>query len=161
MHRRLFAGVAVLSSIGFLATIGLAVRAQSIGDRWWVSVGRRNIALESQPRHVVFSTFYWRGGLNNQQGSGHVVYVSIASPSDELYTWFLIRARSETIVAVPYWMIGVATLLLPTAWLIHRRALAKRHVAGECVTCGYDLRASPDRCPECGAPVPLPPGEVR
>ena len=37
-------------------------------------------------------------------------------------------------------------------WLVFRAdRREKRHAHGLCVRCGYDLRATPTGCPECGA----------
>ena len=52
---------------------------------------------------------------------------------------------------VPYWLIILITAPAPTVWWL-RRVRARRRVSmHRCLQCGYDLRASVDRCPECGA----------
>ncbi len=57
-------------------------------------------------------------------------------------------------LAFPAWWPVVLLAVLPAIRAISiasavrkRRRLARRH----CPSCGYDLRASPGRCPECGA----------
>lgn len=60
-------------------------------------------------------------------------------------------------VAAPYWFLTIFTIPLPALWVrrsLRRRRERKGLQTGICIQCGYDLRASPNRCPECGAAVP-------
>jgi hypothetical protein len=57
----------------------------------------------------------------------------------------------------PYWQLGIVFGILPVCWLINTVRVyghRKRDVAGLCLICGYDLRATPERCPECGTVPP-------
>ena len=61
-------------------------------------------------------------------------------------------------VVVPYWALLLAAGSA-AAWRMHRlrRRLAReRSGAVPCVSCGYDLRATPTQCPECGTVVTTP-----
>jgi hypothetical protein len=68
---------------------------------------------------------------------------------------------SDMSLAVPHWMVVLMGLMAPTWWFLRRRKLLLRLgrvKQGLCVSCGYDLRASPHdgRCPECGAVPAVP-----
>ncbi len=53
-----------------------------------------------------------------------------------------------------YWLPTLATLLFPLTLIGLRRR--RKGPVGHCATCGYDLRATPERCPECGTIPKLP-----
>ncbi len=62
-----------------------------------------------------------------------------------------VSMQSTTYLVIPFWM----PLLLFASWLTYVsirtvRKPSRRRKLGLCVKCGYDLRGSTDKCPECG-----------
>ena len=67
-------------------------------------------------------------------------------------------ALFDTHVHAPAWSVALAFGLVAVFCSRPRWGpLLRRTRIGVCPTCGYDLRATPERCPECGTvPEPLP-----
>lgn len=79
-----------------------------------------------------------------------------------LYGFYLARWRStatcgvllrQTRIGIPHWfVITVLATLTWFAWAPMRKSwrTRRRRRQGRCLQCGYDLKGTPDRCPECG-----------
>lgn len=77
------------------------------------------------------------------------------------------KSNPTSLIAIPWWFVSLlSSIPLLLFARSHRRTV--RHLrSGHCASCGYDLRATPDRCPECGVvpssfqefPVTIPKAE--
>ncbi len=60
----------------------------------------------------------------------------------------------DILLDIPDWAIVILLIIPPALMQFHRRK--RTPATGHCTLCGYDLRASPTRCPESGTSPPKP-----
>ena len=87
------------------------------------------------------------GGVRGEQVAGFRFWTE----QENGRPWGSNHTRDSIGVSVPYWATALGFGALPVVWLRRKRRSDGDRVAGRCAQCGYDLRATPGRCPECGA----------
>ena len=94
--------------------------------------------------------------FHNRAYSYHRFFVGFFSsewldPNYSNWLKYPVGTIAEWEFALHDWFLMLLFAVAPMLWAIDGARRRRRTISGFCSTCGYDLRASPDRCPECGA----------
>ena len=163
MGRRFFTAFAAISLVICMLTTALWVRSYYFLDAIDWSTSRGRAGFSTTQGHIAYGavtlTPAYRGtviqGLSYRSTAvGYGFSLSIMRPWWTSWTGFaLAQVRQSSFSAwdlrVPFWLPLLLSAIAPVLWCRRRH----RYPPGTCQQCGYDLRASPDRCPECGTIV--------
>ena len=167
-RRWLFNGFAALSLFLFTATVAMWVRSYFYYDTEPLA-WRHAVSFESMYGHVDI-------GWHKENTNGYVAAEHSSLAGDNLWShvdlwkhavwhaaglgylrWDLQSKKYPAImfraVRFSYWLPTVAFMLLPVYCAVRWQNWKRLIALGRFTSCGYDLRATPDRCPECGKTV--------
>lgn len=170
MHRR-FLHLLTWASLGvFAATAAVWCRGYFVTDVCYYRHGGPLVAFDSRRGDLSLLVQHRRGsafyGLRHRSFETHFypLRVQLRRPPDTRewhvagFAWRSSADAGHWVATVPCWFVALGTGALPAVRLGATRFRGSRALRGACPSCGYDLRATPDRCPECGVPARPPAG---
>lgn len=166
MKSRLFTVLSILSLTLCLATCVLCVRSYWVGDfisyvhddpvrpgdevrrGSWVKSIDGTITIGVNGLDWITSLPGWHYCAETPYGENEVGGNSLGFGYEDTDSNFSNhRFRS---LSFPH-LLGAAIAGFPAgAWFVRLIRIRRRQSVGKCSICGYDLRATPGRCPECG-----------
>ena len=161
MTRRMFTLAAGLSLMLGLTTVALWVRSYWVSDSFgfsnhfaiWLDRGSVIVARSGANPYLGEHTFDFDVGYHHDTPEDRDEFFNPRRVARR--SWNVIAAHREEfpglhMVVVELWAV-LLVIGAPAAFgalaIVKRRSRIRRK---RCTRCGYDLRATPDRCPECG-----------
>jgi hypothetical protein len=132
-------------------------RITSLKGSVQLKLSRVTVAKTSDARYTqTFKTFViGMRGYHREAARSRLLVPGFQFKHERLRGGSFVQSSSNWTVGTPYFAVVLLTALLPCVYLIQMRRGREGRKAGHCLSCGYDLRASTDRCPECGTHIPL------
>jgi hypothetical protein len=171
MTRRLLNLLTVLSLLLCVAAVVLWVRSLFVFDDSHFLVGDRSLGVGSFRGEISLSQVDAGPLAHHFTTEWRTTPVSKIDQSQERLSaqcqWRLLgvgvgrhvfwageplKPLTNRVLILPYWLLAVVTSAPPAMRGIRLLRARRRVIHSLCPQCGYDLRATPERCPECGTP---------
>jgi hypothetical protein len=176
--RRLFGFVALLSLLLWVVTLLAWLSSYNVHERYVWHSGRDSWGLVTYDGLLQLKQMQKEQGYGFEEGyrltghraTGHWERGGVPLRSMKLpglgWEYGGILFQGSTFGAPPprfawfyqsyyffYWLPFLLTTLIPAIWLFQFSRRRSKLNPGRCHVCQYDLRASAERCPECGTAV--------
>lgn len=176
MLRRLFTAASVLSLL-----LSVCACVLWVGGGWWYAVPYTTRAVDASRRTLGVAAsggrlhVFWISGISGRRpGVGFDHYRITPGADDDWklakpgHRWsfagfreyaYTIPIYGRSVTAsdfdIPLWCVGIMGLVMPAILATRTLRSQGKLRQGFCIHCGYDLRASENRCPECGTSIPV------
>ena len=157
MTRRLINLLALLSLPVLAVTAGVALYGTFVAPSTFFGVRGSRLNLICLWHERSLYAIYCRGELTTYStlatGGWSVAGVSVQGGT----TAAGIPVTTVTAPQSYVWVAAAASGVAPALYVRRRFRQRRSPASGRCTRCGYNLRATPDRCPECGTIAAAPP----